>query len=219
MITQSIFQIDLFHWFQNDSSHWYQIQLGYTHIQQVRKIVRRVVKHLKFNIREIAYSSTVRDAHGGTLIPRIIANMKRWVLNDTIMINSISHRTLSRWHNYHKLNITSYSFSLTQLYINSISHRTLSRWHNYDKLNITSYSFSLNLGSVFLVLILDWFFSSTFYSGDALFFHSNLLHCSGQNSSPNRRWAFLTAYNTVSNRKCKPHHHPDYQPLEKVRKS
>jgi hypothetical protein len=82
--------------------------------------------------------------------------------------------------------------------------------HNYHKLNITLYSFSLNLGSVFLVLILDWFFSSTFYSGDALFFHSNLLHCSGQNSSPNRRWAFLTAYNTVSNRKCKPHHHPDY---------
>jgi hypothetical protein len=188
MTTQSIFQIDSFHWFQNDSSHWYQIQLGYTHRQQVRKIVRRVAKHLKFNIREIAYSSTVRDTHGGTLIPRIIANMKRWVLNDTIMINSISHRTLSRW-------------------------------HNYDKLNITSYSFSLNLGSVFLVLILDWFFSSTFYSGDALFFHSNLLHCSGQNSSPNRRWAFLTAYNTVSNRKCKPHHHPDYQPLEKVRKS
>ena len=173
MTTQSIFQIDSFHWFQNDSSHWYQIQLGYTHRQQVRKIVRRVAKHLKFNIREIAYSSTVRDTHGGTIIPRIIANMKRWVLNDTII----------------------------------------------HKLNITSYSFSLNLGSVFLVLILDWFFSSTFYSGDALFFHSNLLHCSGQNSSPNRRWAFLTAYNTVSNRKCKPHHHPDYQPLEKVRKS
>lgn len=97
MTTQSIFQIDSFHWFQNDSSHWYQIQLGHTHRQQVRKIVRRVFKHLKFNIREIAYSSTVRDTHGGTIIPRIIANMKRWVLNDTIIINSISHCTLSRW--------------------------------------------------------------------------------------------------------------------------
>ena len=81
----------------NDSSHWYQIQLGYTHRQQVRKIVRRVAKHLKFNIREIACSSTVRDTHGGTIIPRIIANMKRWVLKDTIIINSISHCTLSRW--------------------------------------------------------------------------------------------------------------------------
>lgn len=97
MTTQSIFQIDSFHRFQNDSSHWYQIQLGHTHRQQVRKIVRRVSKHLKFNIREIAYPSTVRDTHGGTIIPRIIANMKRWVLNDTIIINSISHCTLSRW--------------------------------------------------------------------------------------------------------------------------
>ncbi|XP_076081852.1 L-proline trans-4-hydroxylase-like [Mytilus galloprovincialis] len=52
--------------------------------------------------------------------------------------------------------------------------------------------------------------------GDALFFHCNLLHCSGQNSSANRRWALLTAYNTVSNQSCKPHHHPQYQRLEKV---
>ena len=137
--------------------------MGYTHRQQVRKIVRRVAKHLKFNIREIACSSTVRDTHESTIIPRIIAHAMRRVWNDTL------------------------------------------------------YYFSMNLGCIFLVRNLN--FSSTFYSGDALFFHSNLLHCSGQNSSPNRRWAFLTAYNTVSNRKCKPHHHPDYQPLEKVRKS
>ncbi|VDI45889.1 Hypothetical predicted protein [Mytilus galloprovincialis] len=55
--------------------------------------------------------------------------------------------------------------------------------------------------------------------GDALFFHCNLLHCSGQNSSAHRRWALLTAYNTVSNQKCKPHHHPQYQRLEKVSNS
>ncbi|XP_076081959.1 L-proline trans-4-hydroxylase-like [Mytilus galloprovincialis] len=52
--------------------------------------------------------------------------------------------------------------------------------------------------------------------GDALFFHCNLLHCSGQNSSAYRRWAFLTVYNTVSNQSCKPHHHPQYIRLEKV---
>ncbi|CAG2218033.1 unnamed protein product [Mytilus edulis] len=34
-----------------------------------------------------------------------------------------------------------------------------------------------------------------------------------------RRWALLTAYNTVSNQSCKPHHHPQYQRLEKVSNS
>ncbi|GFR71841.1 ectoine dioxygenase-like [Elysia marginata] len=36
-------------------------------------------------------------------------------------------------------------------------------------------------------------------AGDALFFHCNLLHTSSANSSDQRRWAFLTAYNTTAN--------------------
>lgn len=36
-------------------------------------------------------------------------------------------------------------------------------------------------------------------AGDALFFHSNVLHCSDPNDSPNRRWAFIMAYNMASN--------------------
>lgn len=53
--------------------------------------------------------------------------------------------------------------------------------------------------------------------GDALFFHSNLLHRSDQNSSPNRRWAFLLAYNRASNNPIYQHHHPLYQgPMDKV---
>jgi hypothetical protein len=38
-----------------------------------------------------------------------------------------------------------------------------------------------------------------FFAGDALFFHSNVLHCSDPNDSPNRRWAFIMAYNRASN--------------------
>ncbi len=53
-------------------------------------------------------------------------------------------------------------------------------------------------------------------SGDALFFHSNLLHCSDQNHSARRRWAFLIAYNRVSNSPVTEHHHPQYTPLEMV---
>ncbi|XP_064391230.1 L-proline trans-4-hydroxylase-like [Halichondria panicea] len=53
-------------------------------------------------------------------------------------------------------------------------------------------------------------------SGDALFFHSNLLHCSDQNHSARRRWAFLIAYNRVSNSPVIEHHHPQYTPLEMV---
>ncbi|KAL4219706.1 hypothetical protein ACF0H5_022276 [Mactra antiquata] len=52
--------------------------------------------------------------------------------------------------------------------------------------------------------------------GDALFFHCNLLHCSGANTSAARRWAFLCAYNRVDNNPVKKHHHPFYTPLEKV---
>ncbi|CAH1772695.1 unnamed protein product [Owenia fusiformis] len=53
--------------------------------------------------------------------------------------------------------------------------------------------------------------------GDALFFHSNLLHKSNANSSETRRWAFLVAYNSVDN---KPYNttnpHFIYEPLKKV---
>lgn len=52
--------------------------------------------------------------------------------------------------------------------------------------------------------------------GDALFFHCNLIHCSGQNLSNDRRWAFLCAYNKATNNPVKKHHHPCYTPLVKV---
>ncbi|CAG5117835.1 unnamed protein product, partial [Candidula unifasciata] len=51
--------------------------------------------------------------------------------------------------------------------------------------------------------------------GDALFFHSNLLHNSAPNQSPHRRWAFLCAYNRASNNPVYEHHHPQYTPLTK----
>lgn len=53
--------------------------------------------------------------------------------------------------------------------------------------------------------------------GDALFFHSNVLHCSDRNESGNRRWAFLIAYNAKSNNPVIEHHHPHYTPLNKVK--
>ena len=52
--------------------------------------------------------------------------------------------------------------------------------------------------------------------GDAMFFHCNVLHCSAQNSSDKRRWAFLVAYNRADNNPVKKHHHPFYTPLHKV---
>ena len=54
------------------------------------------------------------------------------------------------------------------------------------------------------------------HPGDALFFHCNILHSSGPNKSPNRRWALLTAFNTKFNNPTKEHHHPRYTPLIKV---
>ena len=53
--------------------------------------------------------------------------------------------------------------------------------------------------------------------GDALFFHSNLLHTSGPNNSELRRWAFLVAYNTKANSPVEINHTPQYTPLKKVR--
>ncbi len=52
--------------------------------------------------------------------------------------------------------------------------------------------------------------------GDGLFFHSNVLHRSDQNRSPNRRWTVLFCYNAARNNPLIEHHHPQYTPLAKV---
>ncbi|XP_041370445.1 L-proline trans-4-hydroxylase-like [Gigantopelta aegis] len=52
--------------------------------------------------------------------------------------------------------------------------------------------------------------------GDALFFHCNVLHQSQPNTSPNRRWALISAYNRASNSPVIESAHPQYTPLEKV---
>ena len=52
--------------------------------------------------------------------------------------------------------------------------------------------------------------------GDGLFFHSNVLHRSDQNRSPNRRWTVLMCYNAARNNPYLEHHHPQYTPLSKV---
>ncbi len=51
--------------------------------------------------------------------------------------------------------------------------------------------------------------------GDALFFHSNLLHRSDANKSPNPRWTLICCYNAKHNNPYKKHHHPFYSYLEK----
>ena len=53
-------------------------------------------------------------------------------------------------------------------------------------------------------------------AGDALFFHSNTLHCSAANNSDHARWALICCYNARSNDPYKESHHPGYTPLEKV---
>lgn len=52
--------------------------------------------------------------------------------------------------------------------------------------------------------------------GDAVFFHSNLLHRSDKNESENPRWAMICCYNAKSNNPYKESHHPRYTPLKKV---
>lgn len=52
--------------------------------------------------------------------------------------------------------------------------------------------------------------------GDALFFHSNLLHRSDQNRSENDRWAFICCYNARSNDPYREGRHPRYTPLQRV---
>ena len=52
--------------------------------------------------------------------------------------------------------------------------------------------------------------------GDVLIFHSNTLHRSDQNRSPNRRWPLLLCYNAVSNDTITKDDDRYYVPLEKV---
>lgn len=52
--------------------------------------------------------------------------------------------------------------------------------------------------------------------GTALFFHSNLLHCSAANESDQPRWGLICCYNAKHNNPLWEHHHPQYTPLDKV---
>ena len=52
--------------------------------------------------------------------------------------------------------------------------------------------------------------------GDAVFFHSNLLHRSDQNKSKNSRWSLICCYNMAKNDPYKDSHHPRYTKLNKV---
>lgn len=52
--------------------------------------------------------------------------------------------------------------------------------------------------------------------GDALFFHSNLLHASDENKSDNSRWSMICCYNKATNNPYKESHHPSYTKLHKV---
>lgn len=52
--------------------------------------------------------------------------------------------------------------------------------------------------------------------GDVLFFHSNLLHRSDQNTSDHPRWSMICCYNAKSNDPYKDSHHPRYTPLNVV---
>jgi len=55
--------------------------------------------------------------------------------------------------------------------------------------------------------------------GDALFFHSNLLHRSDQNKSEKARWSLICCYNAARNDPYKTAQHPNYTPLAKVEDS
>jgi ectoine hydroxylase-related dioxygenase (phytanoyl-CoA dioxygenase family) len=52
--------------------------------------------------------------------------------------------------------------------------------------------------------------------GDALFFHSNTLHCSAANLSPRSRNLLICCYNKATNDPYKEHHHPRYTRLDIV---
>ena len=52
--------------------------------------------------------------------------------------------------------------------------------------------------------------------GDAVFFHSNILHRSGSNRSKNSRWTMICCYNTVSNEPIQKSEHAQYAPFTPV---
>jgi len=52
--------------------------------------------------------------------------------------------------------------------------------------------------------------------GTALFFHSNLLHCSAANTSDRSRWSLISCYTAAHNLPYKQVDHPGYEPLVKV---
>lgn len=52
--------------------------------------------------------------------------------------------------------------------------------------------------------------------GDAIFFHSNLLHRSDRNNSPDPRWSLICCYNAARNDPYKESRHPRYTPLAPV---
>ena len=52
--------------------------------------------------------------------------------------------------------------------------------------------------------------------GDAIFFDSNLLHRSDQNTSDDPRWSLICCYNAARNDPYKESKHPRYSKLDKV---
>lgn len=52
--------------------------------------------------------------------------------------------------------------------------------------------------------------------GTALFFHGNLLHASGANTSDHPRWSLICCYNAAANNPYKESRHPRYTPLVKL---
>ena len=56
-------------------------------------------------------------------------------------------------------------------------------------------------------------------SGDALFFHSNLLHRSDRNLSELPRWSMICCYNARTNDPYIESHHPRYTPLDRCEDS
>ena len=66
------------------------------------------------------------------------------------------------------------------------------------------------------VMVRNLFVADEMDPGDALFFHSNVMHRSDANRSERRRWTVLFCYNAASNDPYLEHHHPRYTPLLKV---
>ena len=59
-------------------------------------------------------------------------------------------------------------------------------------------------------------FHAELAAGDVLVFHSNMLHRSDKNTSPNRRWALLICYNAASNDAYELANDRSYVPLDRV---